>query len=135
MNCNRSAFYQILIDNRNEEGFFEDIRVPIIGKAIPYVYIKLKEGSARFETRAQKVLLDVVDKYISEVEKAKIYKFTASIGLDFGEIDVMRNRNDGKLYIVDVNNTPYGPPANLSDTDTKKAVREQVFALRQEFSL
>jgi hypothetical protein len=121
----KDCIYQILIDNRNEEDLFEDIRVPIIGKIIPYVYIKLKEESARFETRAQKVLLEEVDEYISAEEKANILKFTASIGLDFGEIDVMRNRNDGKLYIVDVNNTPYGPPANLPDSDAQKALRIQ----------
>ena len=121
----KDCIYQIVIDNRTEEGFFEDIRVPVIGKTIPYVYIKLKEEPARFETRAQKVLLEETGKYITDDEHEKILKFTASIGLDFGEIDVLRNRTDGKLYIVDVNNTPYGPPANLADVDAKQAVRMQ----------
>ncbi len=125
----KDCIYQVLIDNRNVEGLFEEIRVPIIGKIIPYVYITLKEQNARFETRAQKVLLEEMDKYISKDEKTKILKFTSSIGLDFGEIDVMRHRFNGKLYIVNVNNTPYGPQANLSKEENLMAVKLQVNGL------
>ena len=129
----KDCIYQIVIDNQTEAGFYEDIRVPVIGKTIPYVYIKLKEESARFETRAQKVYIHEPEKYISREEQQRIFRFTTSIGLDFGEIDVLRNRTDGKLYIVDVNNTPYGPPANLAEQDAKKAVEIQSEGLEELF--
>jgi hypothetical protein len=31
------------------------------------------------------------------------------MGLDFGELDILRDNDDGRIYIVDVNNTPSGP--------------------------
>ncbi len=36
-------------------------------------------------------------------------EFTQSIGLDFGELDVLRDIGDGRLYIVDAANTPHSP--------------------------
>lgn len=119
----KDCIYQVIIHNRTAEGCFEDISVPVIGRTIPFVYIKLKEENARFETRAQKVFLEETEKYISKEEQEKILKFASFIGLDFGEIDVLRNRTDSKLYIVDVNNTPYGPPANLPGSDAKYAIQ------------
>lgn len=32
------------------------------------------------------------------------------MGLDYGELDVLRDTEDGKLYVADVNNTPWDPP-------------------------
>ena len=43
--------------------------------------------------------------------------------LDYGELDVLRNRDDGLLYIVDVNPTPWGPPNHLSRQETAHAIR------------
>jgi hypothetical protein len=31
------------------------------------------------------------------------------MGLDYGELDVLRDADDGRLYVVDVNTTPFGP--------------------------
>jgi len=116
------SIYQIVINNRDENGFFEDIRVPVAGKVIPFVYIKLKSAENRFETKASKVFLKPASEYLSDDEQSKILRFAAIIGLDFGEVDVLRNRDDGRIYIVDVNNTPYGPPANLDEEGKRKAI-------------
>ncbi|MDQ6770676.1 MAG: hypothetical protein M3Z54_11900, partial [Gemmatimonadota bacterium] len=44
------------------------------------------------------------------------------IGMDFGELDVLRDRNSGKIYVVDANNTPAGPPTVLSKQDSARAL-------------
>ena len=118
----KDCIYQILINNQDENGFFEDIRVPIIANSIPFIYIKRKSENARFETKAIKVEIKNGIDFLTIKEQENILKFASVIGLDFGEIDVLRNRNDNRIYIIDVNNTPYGPPANLLNTESKKAV-------------
>lgn len=32
------------------------------------------------------------------------------MGLDYGELDILRNNLDGRIYVVDVNKTLWGPP-------------------------
>lgn len=119
-----NCIYQIVINNKTEDGFFEDIRVPVAAGAIPFVYIKLKSPESRFETKASKVLLKQPDDILSADEQQKILEFARIIGLDFGEVDVLRNRDDGRIYVVDVNNTPYGPPANLDEHGRETAIEK-----------
>lgn len=46
------------------------------------------------------------------------------MGLDWGELDILRNKDDGRAYIVDVNNTPAGPPNHLSKEDKERALQQ-----------
>jgi hypothetical protein len=46
-----------------------------------------------------------------------------------GRWDVLRDRNDGKLYIVDANKTDMGPPIGLNLQDKIKAT----YMLRDAF--
>lgn len=34
--------------------------------------------------------------------------------IDFAEIDILRDKNSKKIYIIDVNKTPIGPPLELN---------------------
>lgn len=45
----------------------------------------------------------------SAAELAQLLDFGARIGLEYGELDVLRDRDSGRIYVVDVNRTPYGP--------------------------
>ena len=56
-------------------------------------------------------------------KKEKILLFCRRMGLDYGELDMLRDREDGRLYIVDVNNTPFGPPHGLPKAHAADAVR------------
>ena len=60
---------------------------------------------------------------MSKDEQAKIGDFTQAIGLDFGGLDVLRDRGDGRIYVVDANKTDMGPPSALSAQDKLKAMR------------
>ena len=64
-------------------------------------------------------------------ELNKIHRFCAKIGMDYGEVDVLRDRDDGRIYIVDANNTPSGPPSPISDSDGNIAVREAISSIRR----
>ena len=119
-----NCIYQIVINNKTEKDLFEDIRVPVVAGGIPFIYIKLKSPESRFETMANKVILKQPDEILSKDEQQKILEFTRIIGLDLGEVDVLRNRDDGRIYVVDVNNTPFGPPANLDKKGRMTAIEK-----------
>ena len=55
-------------------------------------------------------------------EAANIIAFTRGLGLEFGEMDVLSDRTDGRIDIVDANNTPWGPPRIMAPADIQRAV-------------
>ncbi len=93
--------------------FVEDIRVPIIGTQIPFVYLKYRPVGRRFSNK--NVYAALLSKYqvLSLRELDLIGKLSQAIGLQYGEIDVLRDNRSGKIYVVDVNNTPSGPPNHM----------------------
>lgn len=116
------TIYQIVINNLDENGFYEDLRIPIFGGKIPFVYRKLKAAQMRFETAPEKAYVEETNNILSREEQSLVIEFARVIKLEFGEIDGLRNRDDGRLYLIDVNNTPYGPPANLAKEDVEKVL-------------
>ena len=82
-----------------------DMRVPIFGSILPLVYHKTRSLEARFLTFHSAKLRET-DDVLSKDEQAKILQFCRAIGLDYGELDVLRDNGDGRIYVVDANNTP-----------------------------
>jgi hypothetical protein len=60
--------------------------------------------------------------HLSEQECQDIIMYCRRIGLEYGEIDILRSDDDGKIYIIDVNNTPWWPPNKLGDVDRNIAL-------------
>lgn len=65
-----------------------------------------------------------VTSVFSGIEKEKILAFTEKFGLDYGEVDVLRDNDDGRLYVIDVNNTPFGPPKHLPPEQSWQALEK-----------
>lgn len=129
--------YQKLINNRSGDMFVEDIRVPVLGSTIPHVYLKYKPLEARFanfrETPDDRLPeIHPPEGVFSEEEIAQIKALAGIMHLEFGEMDVLRDRDDGKIYVVDVNNTPTGP-SHLRRKDLKKAISNLAATFRKEF--
>lgn len=117
--------YQKLIHNETADGFVEDIRVPIYGKRTPFVYLKHRAVKDRLIDRPHTntaTSMAEVSKVLSEEELNKINIFAEIIGLDCGEVDVLRDQKDGRIYIVDVNNFPSGPPSPISNEEGNEAI-------------
>lgn len=108
------AVYQLLVNNHVSPKYVEDIRLPVFGDTIPFCYLKLRPGSDRFSNTNTHVTLAPVEAVLTADELGAVLRFCRGIGLDYGEVDALRDRGSGKLYIVDVNNTPSGPPNHLS---------------------
>ncbi len=119
----RDHVYQRLVSNTYDGRDHIDIRTPIVGGKVPFVYLKRREPSLRFTNENYRVDLVDADALLSPDEQQKISEFAAAMRLDFGGIDVLRDRGDGRIYIVDANKTDMGPPSALTSQDKLKAMR------------
>jgi len=119
----RNVVYQVVLDNTTDNGLVMDIRVPVAGNAIPFVYLKYKQLSERFTNEITSVEIGRTEEVFTPAEIGRIIQFCRKMGLDFGELDVLRNRDDGKIYVVDVNKTPWGPPFSISDSNAHYALQ------------
>jgi hypothetical protein len=122
--------YQVLIDNTVDEKTIKDIRVPIIGGVIDIAMLKYRRIFERFSNTTIKAEIVPVGQVLNEKEIELLNQFCDEIHLDYGELDVLRNNNDGKLYIVDVNNTPHGPPPCLSRRSRRKFLNHMAELLK-----
>jgi len=124
--------YQRVIDNQVGNGFVMDIRTPVIGDVIPFVYLKYRRIYDRFSNSNTRVARRPTSEMFSRDEVEKILAFSRNMGLDYGELDILRDRGDGRIYIVDVNKTPAGPPNHLDREEGRRAMRElgEAFASR-----
>jgi len=118
--------YMKLVDNTTDhwrgERMVEDIRVVVIGENIPMVYRKYRPVSERFSNKNSFVELSSIAKEFTKSEQRMIYAFCKMISLDYGELDVIRDRVSRIAYIIDANKTPFGPPNGISESDEKLAL-------------
>jgi len=128
--------YEKLINNEVENGFVKDIRVPIFRKTIPFVYLKYRPVQERLVDRSHtlaKTTIAKVSDFLTEEEVGKIRQFCEKIGMDCGEIDVLRDQDEQKIYIVDVNNDPSGPPSPISGVHSNTAIVRLAQAFEETF--
>jgi hypothetical protein len=101
--------YQRLIDNRLDESWTEDIRPVVIGGSIACLIRKVRPIEDRFGRvpgGPAKPEVCEAHEYLSADESEKVLRLAAELGADYCEIDCLRDRGDGRLYVVDVNTTP-----------------------------
>lgn len=125
--------YEILVDNRVNERLVEDIRVPVVGGQIPLIYLKYRPVETRFANENSSAEIAKPEDCLSVPEIGLIKKFAEAMGADFCEIDVLRDRPSGRIYIVDLNTTPFGPPLRLNFLNRMRAVDLLALAFESEF--
>jgi len=127
--------YQKLINTLNENNKATDLRIHIFNNSIPVVLERYKEIDDIFNRTVGASFLETDDALTKE-EQEKIVLFCKKMGLEYGELDALRSKDDGLLYIVDVNNTPSGPIGPLYDNsaDILRWFLEIAKATKKEFS-
>jgi hypothetical protein len=115
--------YEMLVDNTIGKSLVYDIRVPFLYGHAPFAYVKFRSESCRFENINSFVKLRTTADVLSREELAVCRKFCQEIGLEYGELDVLRDKKSREIYIVDANNTPAGPPKALSIDERDYAIR------------
>lgn len=125
--------YQRVVDNRMASNLdlVEDLRTSTVGGKPVVVFIKRRQVTKRFLNTNTEVLLRAPEDVFSPEELDQISAFAREIGLEWGGVDVLRDRTDGKLYIVDANKTDMGPPIALNLADKVKATRMMRDAFRK----
>ncbi len=114
--------YQRVIDNAVDDRTVEDIRLPVFGDIVPFAYRKYRPLGQRFRNLNSRVALAETASAIDGNELQLLLRFCRSMQIEYAELDVLRDRSDGRLYVIDVNPTPYGPPNHLSAVDSKRAM-------------
>ena len=131
--------YQLLVDNIVNDRV-EEFRLPVINNSIPFVYVNHRIISERFgsledidclfnETNNVLKTSDV----ISSDEYKKIIDLAKEMGVDYAELDVIRDKNTKKLYVADVNNTPACIAVGLSRKDYNFSIQKMSEAFTNSF--
>jgi hypothetical protein len=102
--------YQKLVDNLMDDGMYGILRVPVFSGVIPYVALGHRPVDQRFGNATRSTFLEPTDAF-SAAEIARIADLCARMGLEYTELDVLRDRHDGRIYVCDVNATPWGGTA------------------------
>ena len=96
------------------------------------VWIKVKTPLGRFSIDNRRASLAEPAVVYTAREIELIRRFSARMGLDWGGLDVLRDRTDGRIYIVDVNKTDLGPVVALSWRDKLVSMHRLARALRRQ---
>lgn len=123
--------YEQVIDNAASEEMVYDLRVPFILGHPALAYVKFRSRHRRFENRNDRVRLVSAAEVLTLDEIDLCSRFCAAIGLDYGELDILRDGGSSRIYVVDVNNTPAGPPKGLTLADRGAAMRAIAMNLRR----
>lgn len=115
--------YQLLVDNHvdGRPDLVEVWRTPLLGGEVPLVYRKVRPVHERLTDAAQDITIHAPDEVYSPEELDRLRRFAEAFDLDLGEADVLRH-TDGRIYLVDANNTPWGPPRQLDAAGKQRAV-------------
>lgn len=114
--------YQRVVDNRMDEAMVVDLRTPVMGTRIPLVYKLYRPLAHRFSVDDTRAEIFNTTEVFSADEAELLVRFAVEMGMDYGELDVLRDRNDGRTWVVDANPTPWGPPRTLGPAEQQKAV-------------
>ncbi len=125
--------YQRLINNKFDDEHIFDLRTPYYRNTLPLVYRKLRPIKTRFKDANTKVELFRTEDVFSPAERELLLKFGRALDLDYGGFDVLRDVGTNKIYVVDVNTTPFGPPVELSASDRKTALAILAPTFQQQF--
>lgn len=108
--------YQRLIETA-ENGFVHDLRTSCVQGRPVVVLHKTRPSDIRFSIQSTTVRARAPEAVFSTEELDQISRFAQAMNLDWGSLDILRERSTGQIYVVDANKTEVGPPVALSWKD------------------
>jgi len=118
--------YQRAVDNLDGD-MVVDLRCPTVFGKLAVVCQKRRALARRFDNYNLSCELAEPEDVFSREELSKIEAFCAAMHLDWGGLDILRDRTDGRLYIVDVNKTDM--PVLILPTREKLEVSDRLARL------
>jgi len=116
-----------------KEEYVQEFRIPYFDGNIPVCYRKFRPKALRFTSNNLIVELIDADEIFNPQEIGRIVALCKDMQLDYGELDVLRDLDDGRIYVVDVNTTPWGPPCDTGALDEVESFRRMGSALMSTF--
>lgn len=113
--------YQRVIKTEGDDGWAYDLRTACVGRKPVVVFLKKKPAAARFSIQNTSVVVKLPEEVFSAAELAQVARFLDVMQLDWGGLDVLRERETGRLFVVDVNKTDTGPAVVLNWADRTRA--------------
>jgi hypothetical protein len=108
-NPRRGWVYQRLLESREGEWVTQTRAVVIKGELV-LAYKKWRRYPDRFQGTRLTVVREPSELY-SDEEQALLLAFCARMGLDYAELDVVRDDASAEIYVVDANRTSSSPHA------------------------
>ena len=118
--------YQRFVRTRSN-GRLLSTRAVIIGRELPVVLDYWAAESDIFHGPGHCVARAAQDVY-SDRESEQLLSFAERMGMEFGELDVIRDEESGLIYVIDANRTSL-IPARLSRADLRRSYLAMVPAL------
>ncbi|MFO1540447.1 MAG: hypothetical protein ACKOTZ_08365 [Chloroflexota bacterium] len=125
--------YERLIDTEVEPGIVEDLRVTVIGREVVSVFRKRRRIEERFRNVGFPARVAAPLAVFGAGELVRLGELADAMGLDLCEMDVLRDRRDGRIHVVDVNATPYSPPGSLQTLAGLRAMHRAAGAFERSF--
>lgn len=97
------------------------------------VCIKRRPVVNRFKNFNTEVALTYANDVFSIPEQKIILEFARALGVDIAVLDVLRDKQTGALYIVDVNPTSTGPALLFTPTERAEAIHRVARAVAKEW--
>jgi hypothetical protein len=123
----RGFVYQRLVDCR-VDGQIHQLRVVVTGPHLALAYEKWRPEPEWFSGTRLSVPR-TPDELFSAQEQALLLSFAALMHMDYGELDVLRDKDSGLIYVVDANRTPTRPH-QLPERDWPRVYDTQAEAFR-----
>lgn len=112
--------YQRLIGRRRGD-FVEEFRIPVVGNRIPFVLLKYKRSAERLALSIRGTIV-APQSVLDDAEIDRLLAFSRGMGIDFGELDVIRDDGDGRIHLLDANNTPSAWFAGFTAADRQATI-------------
>lgn len=125
--------YQRIINNRDSSGQVVDLRCVYVDGRMPVTYKKFKADATRYTNETTAATLHKTQEIFSRNEQSKIAELMRKMNVDIAELDILRDADSGQIFIVDVNPTPWGPPAGLPAEEAGVAISRIADAFRHTF--
>lgn len=111
--------YEKVLNNQINDNLFQDLRITYFNGIIPLVSPRFHNKANRFGNTT-KATIEKVENHLTREELKLIRCFCTRLGLEYGDLDLIRNKNDQRLYVVDANPTPTIPPPSVMKPALRK---------------
>ena len=121
----KGRVYQRLIDTHLEAEMVKLRTVVIRRRVVMVIEARWNPPPGRFSGHTMCARLLEPAEAFSASELEEIHLFVDRLGMDYGELDILRDSRDGQTYVVDANRTPTGPTPALLGEERHTAIRRQ----------